>query len=219
MASRDTKDLHKQLATVWQQAAGLYKTRYPHAPQPFLTATFRSLEEQNELFRQGRSRPGPKVTWAQAGQSPHNYCPSYAFDIAFKRCNGSLDWSEYLFSDFAAIVAEVDKRIVWGGTWSESHRDMPHFELKGWKKKAKTAGPIRPATGRVVLRLQNPLLVHPAVGRLQRKLMGELAVSLSIDNCYGEQTERAVRRFQQANELQVDGIVGLRTAQAIGLKI
>ena len=41
----------------------------------------------------------------------------------------------------------------------------------------------------------------------------------SVDGIYGTLTKSAVRKFQQNNGLQVDGIVGPQTAAAIGFSI
>jgi peptidoglycan LD-endopeptidase CwlK len=38
-----------------------------------ITCTWRSPEEQTELYAQGRTKPGKIVTNARAGQSAHNY--------------------------------------------------------------------------------------------------------------------------------------------------
>ena len=38
-----------------------------------VTCTFRSAQEQNELYAQGRTKPGKIVTNAVAGKSAHNY--------------------------------------------------------------------------------------------------------------------------------------------------
>lgn len=40
-----------------------------------------------------------------------------------------------------------------------------------------------------------------------------------VDGIYGSRTYRAVRRFQRNNNLSVDGIVGPKTASAIGIRL
>ncbi|OIN59828.1 M15 family metallopeptidase [Arsenicibacter rosenii] len=133
MPSRSTSDLHPVLAAAWQDASARWKKQFPSLAQPVLTATYRSREEQDALYRQGRTAPGPKVTNARGGQSPHNFNPSYAFDVAFVKA-GKTDWNEKLFREFARLV--TDPRIQWGGTF-RSLPDMPHFELRGWQQLTK----------------------------------------------------------------------------------
>ena len=125
MASRDIQKCTSFLQQIWAVGLNVWKQQYPERPQPFLTCTHRSNEEQDRLYAKGRTAPGPKVTNAKAGQSKHNFTPSTAFDIAFKTKDGGLDWSPYLFEDFAKIVEPMG--VMWGGRWG-SFVDRPHFE-------------------------------------------------------------------------------------------
>lgn len=125
MASRDKKDLRIELVQAYENACKLYLEKYPNEPQPFITCTYRSGVEQNELFKKV-----PKVTNAKAGQSPHNYNPSFAFDIAFITFEKKVSWNAKYFKMFADCVkSDV---VIWGGSWT-SFKDAPHFELKNWK--------------------------------------------------------------------------------------
>lgn len=127
MPSRSKQDLHPLLVAAYDKAARYYADLNPTAPQPFITCTHRTNEEQEQLFKQR-----PKVTNARAGQSPHNYKPSYAFDIAFIGLNKKLDWSSALFKNFAEIITAIEPNIEWGGNWK--FKDAPHFEVKNWNK-------------------------------------------------------------------------------------
>lgn len=66
---------------------------------------------------------------------------------------------------------------------------------------------------------KNPLLVNgnkgPDVGRLQTMLNAKGA-RLTIDHDFGDKTEVAVKVFQRANKLTVDGKVGPQTWDALG---
>lgn len=123
---RDIKFCHPILQDVWKEACERYKQIYPNAPQPFLTCTFRSNEEQSKLYARGRTKPGKIVTNIQRN-GKHNRMPAEAFDVAFKK-DGRLDWSGVLFRNFAAIVKQIDSRVEWGGDW-KSFKDLPHFEI------------------------------------------------------------------------------------------
>lgn len=114
----------------WETALAVWKQQYPDDPEPFITCTHRSHEDQDKLYAKGRTAPGPKVTWAKAGQSKHNQKPSPAFDIAFlkKGSKRECDWSLAPFKKFAAIIKPLG--VVWGGDWQGSKNDSPHFEQK-----------------------------------------------------------------------------------------
>lgn len=131
MASRSKTDLHPKLTAAYNKAAAKWDALYPTLAKPFLTATFRSNEEQNSLYAIGRTVKGAKVTNAKAGQSAHNYLPSFAFDIAFIGLNKKLDWNPTLFKKFAALIKEADTTIEWGGTWKFT--DLPHFQIHNWE--------------------------------------------------------------------------------------
>lgn len=100
--------------------------------------TLRSIDEQNVLYAQGRTKPGKIVTNAKGGQSIHNY--GLAFDIVLlydKDGNGSFETASWdINADFdkdkVADWMEVVKHFksigwVWGGDW-KSFKDYPHFE-------------------------------------------------------------------------------------------
>ncbi len=53
------------------------------------------------------------------------------------------------------------------------------------------------------------------VERLQRDL-SQLGYQVGVDGIFGEATENAVKKFQQDNNLTVDGIVGPQTGRQLG---
>ncbi len=56
----------------------------------------------------------------------------------------------------------------------------------------------------------------PEVEQVQIALVG-LGYPIAVDGTYGPRTEAAVRDFQAANQLEVDGIAGPDTQQALGI--
>lgn len=101
-----------------------------------ITQTYRSVAEQNALYAQGRTAPGPKITNARGGQSPHNTThngqpAASAFDIVCLGADGKPDWNSPNFAKAGSIGRSVG--LVWGGDF-KSIKDMPHFELPNWKK-------------------------------------------------------------------------------------
>jgi peptidoglycan LD-endopeptidase CwlK len=132
--SRDKKELHNELVRAFESSCAKFTNYYPHLPVPFITCTRRTNEEQNQLYAIGRTLPGKIVTNARAGQSPHNYTISFAFDIAFLNTankKGGLDWSPHLFKKFADIITSDFPTVEWGGNWK--FKDAPHFQLKAWE--------------------------------------------------------------------------------------
>jgi hypothetical protein len=119
-----------------------YQVRYPNEAQPFIYETYRSPRKQNDLYAQGRDRPGNIVTHNRGGESYHNLYPSLAFDMAFN-IPASLGgpWSRKdLFEKFAAIASELD--MEWGGNWTRLI-DRPHFQVPRYSiKKALEGTPI-----------------------------------------------------------------------------
>ena len=98
----------------------------------------RTIDEQNALYAQGRTRPGPIVTKAVGGKSYHNY--GLAIDFAIlkdKDNNGTYetlswetkeDFDKDGKKDWMEVVAVFKKYgWVWGGDFS-SIPDAPHFE-------------------------------------------------------------------------------------------
>lgn len=101
--------------------------------------TLRTDQEQNDLYAQGRTKNGSKVTNAKAGQSIHNY--GLAFDIVIlydRDGNGtyeSASWNEKEdfdkngASDWFTVVNFFKRHgWSWGGDFKSIY-DSPHFEL------------------------------------------------------------------------------------------
>jgi len=75
-------------------------------------------------------------------------------------------------------------------------------------------------SGRRMLRLMDPLMRGGDVRRVQTKLkeFGFLSAA-DIDGVFGEDTETAVKRFQEAEGLEADGIVGDDTFEKLGIEL
>jgi peptidoglycan L-alanyl-D-glutamate endopeptidase CwlK len=126
MPSRNISDCSEKLQLVWETCKKVYLEKYPDEPQPFLTCTFRTNDEQRALYAQGRTAKGKIVTYIEEG-GKHNVYPARAFDIAFKTKGNKLDWSALHFKRFAKIVDELFDGVKWGGDWTR-FKDLPHFE-------------------------------------------------------------------------------------------
>lgn len=85
----------------------------------------RTIAEQQELYEQGRSKPGPKVTNAPGGYSWHNF--GLAVDVAPIGPDDKIDWNPAhptwkLIIDVGTSIG-LTSGIHWG--------DAPHFQLTG----------------------------------------------------------------------------------------
>lgn len=92
-----------------------------------ITEGFRTKEHQDELYAQGRTKPGKIVTNSKGSNYASQHMWGIAFDIAIK-------YKKDLY-DPATIkkVAKIAKKIglAWGGDW-KSFVDTPHFYLPKW---------------------------------------------------------------------------------------
>ncbi len=105
-----------------------------------ITQTFRTFKEQNDLYAQGRGKPGKIVTQAKGGQSMHNY--GLAVDFCLLLDGKEISWDmkkDYdgdLKADWMEVVAIFKKYgWSWGGDW-KNFKDYPHFEKTFGKKLA-----------------------------------------------------------------------------------
>jgi peptidoglycan L-alanyl-D-glutamate endopeptidase CwlK len=84
----------------------------------------RTWAEQDELYAQGRTKPGSKITNARGGYSNHNF--AIAFDV------GVFEGTKYLSESIkykAVGVLGMDLGPEWGGNW-KTIVDAPHFQLR-----------------------------------------------------------------------------------------
>ena len=92
-----------------------------------ILVAFRSWDDQDALYAQGRSHPGPVVTNAMGGDSYHNW--GLAFDCA-PLVNGTVDWTATeKFYQMGRLGERVG--LEWGGHWTTyqiSLIDLPHFQ-------------------------------------------------------------------------------------------
>ena len=93
--------------------------------------TLRTIQEQNDLFAQGRTKAGRIITNAKGCQSIHNY--GLAFDIVILYDldkNGTFETARWEGKHFNQVVAFFKSRgYEWGGDWKK-FKDAPHFQIK-----------------------------------------------------------------------------------------
>jgi peptidoglycan L-alanyl-D-glutamate endopeptidase CwlK len=98
-----------------------------HGIQIRIISGLRSYAEQDELYAQGRSKPGDIVTKVRGGYSNHNF--GIAFDVGVFEGNRYLG-SSPKYKAVGALGKELG--LEWGGSW-KNFVDEPHFQLRpGW---------------------------------------------------------------------------------------
>jgi len=131
MASRNISDLCPAMISLYFD----FEREMRRAGIDFIvTCTFRSNDEQRQLYAQGRTAPGKIVTNALPGQSKHNKTLdgkplAEAFDIVIMN-NGKPDWNvkNPNWEKAGAIGESVG--LEWAGRW-KTFKEYPHFQLKG----------------------------------------------------------------------------------------
>ena len=124
MDDRSEKAIATLLPQVQPYARALVKKAAQHGITIKVIGGLRTYEEQNELFAQGRTKPGRIVTNARGGFSNHNF--GIAFDV------GVFEGASYLGESpkYKAVGAlGMDLGLEWGGNW-KTFLDEPHFQLR-----------------------------------------------------------------------------------------
>jgi peptidoglycan L-alanyl-D-glutamate endopeptidase CwlK len=91
--------------------------------RPEIVEARRSQDRQNELYEQGRTKPGAIVTWTK--DSAHTR--GEAVDIAQLDENGNITYKTT--GDFYPKMGAIGKSLgmIWGGDW-KGKTDLPHFQ-------------------------------------------------------------------------------------------
>lgn len=239
----------KRLAKVHPELASRIKTMIEALAQQGLQIEvvqgLRTFAEQDALFAQGRTRPGPVVTRARGGQSNHNY--GLAVDLVPFN-NGQPNWNAPLSVWTTIGMAAHNLGLQWGGDWKK-FVDKPHVQLPGlsvpecfalfkrgglpavWAEASRRlpgsptspvpAPPVAPvADPGAGITSSRPTLRLKARGDVVRALQEQLVAAGLLpagdaDGIFGKGTLAAVRKFQQSKGLTADGIVGPATWEAL----
>jgi peptidoglycan L-alanyl-D-glutamate endopeptidase CwlK len=114
-----------------------FESRLAAAKLPFfLFMALRTFECQDELYAQGRTKPGSIVTNARGGDSLHNYglAADYVLDGSLEK--PGIQWSWNTKADFDSDgrsdwmrMGEIAEScgLEWGGRWKR-FPDLPHVQ-------------------------------------------------------------------------------------------
>ncbi|ASA96819.1 M15 family metallopeptidase [Anoxybacillus sp. FSL W8-0104] len=121
-AEKKLVGVHPLVAT---KARQLIERAYKEGINIIITQGLRTIEEQNELYAQGRTKTGKIVTNARGGYSYHNF--GLAFDFAILNADGSVNWNvDEKWKRVGALGKSLG--LEWGGDWRD-FPDYPHFQL------------------------------------------------------------------------------------------
>lgn len=119
--SRDINDLHPKVQILcWQFIAACKESGI----DVLITSTYRDYESQNDLYAQGRTKPGRIITNAKAGYSYHNF--RVAFDFV-PMVNGKPDWNDVRKFDKCGSIGK-SVGLEWGGDF-KAFKDKPHLQF------------------------------------------------------------------------------------------
>lgn len=120
-------DAEPALAEIWVLIMHEYTETHP-GKQLWLTCVYRSPEEQQILYQQGRSAPGQIVTQLDGvtKRSQHNLRPTRALDFCVV-IGGKASWDPEEYEP-VCVLAEA-RGLVAGGHWPR-FKDWPHLELR-----------------------------------------------------------------------------------------
>lgn len=185
--------VNPDLVKVTERAAEISK-------QPFqIVQGNRTQAEQNALYAQGRTKPGPIVTWTKASK----HIGGRAIDFA-ALVNNKINWGTTYYpgiaAAFKAAAKELGIGVEWGGDWKT--KDWGHVQLTG-----KNTTPLKPTGG-----------IGWTVADIQSSLLQHGVSPGDIDGILGPSTAAALKAFQAAHGLEQTGGPNPATLAALANK-
>ena len=89
--------------------------------------TYRDLESQDALYRQGRETTGAVVTNARGGESYHNW--RCAYDCV-ALVQGKPQWGDSVLARQVGTIGEL-VGLEWSGRWAGKLKETAHFQYTG----------------------------------------------------------------------------------------
>jgi peptidoglycan L-alanyl-D-glutamate endopeptidase CwlK len=197
----------------------------------------RTVAEQDAIYAQGRTTPGKVVSNAKGSTYSSMHQWGIAFDFYLDEdVDKDGKTSDDAFNNSTALFDKVGKigksiGLEWGGNWSKP--DRPHFQLPDWgstpsklkqlygtpakfmatwnEKPVKKSNPYTKPTRTLYYDKEDKQVV--CTGYDVKWLQFELGIS--TDGSFGPATDKAVRKFQEEHNLEVDGRAGSKTIAAL----
>lgn len=174
------------LKTVKPELQRLTRKAIELSAKPFtIVQGNRSQAYQDQLYAQGRTKPGKIVTWTRNSK----HIGGGAIDFAALDDKGAIDWNEKLYPAIAAAFQAASKEtgigITWGGEWKT--KDWGHIQLEPSKDTKPIGAPQKPSEAPLEQKVngspQRDLhLPGPAMAFLQGLGWGRLQAAAIVAN-------------------------------------
>ena len=128
METKSIERLNELHPLIRQDAISAYNEAVQATPKgvhPYIVQTDRSFKESDDLYQQGRTKPGQIVSFAKGGQSIHNY--KLALDFCLQ-INGKFVWNENNPNWMIVVNCFKNRGFEWGGDWPGKKHDAPHLQ-------------------------------------------------------------------------------------------
>ena len=224
LLNRSESKLKGVHGTIRDMTIELIKKAYNQKIYVAVVQGYRSIEEQNALYAQGRTRSGSIVTNARGGYSFHNY--GLAIDFCLFNENKQPVWS--VNDKWMSVVRMATGIGFSSGAYWSSFKDYPHLEYTfGLSLAQLRAGKKPPLYRGSSTPIENPTTSPSSPSILRYNSRGDTVKSLqtkltklgysvgSIDGIFGVKTEQALIRFQKAQGLKQTGIADATTVSKI----
>jgi peptidoglycan L-alanyl-D-glutamate endopeptidase CwlK len=118
----------KKLVGVKPEMVKLVRRAAELSKQPFMVVQGnRTLAQQKAIYAQGRTKPGPIVTWTLKSSHIGGRAIDYAALVG-----GKISWNPKHYPAIAKAFKQAAKElktpIVWGGDWKKT-KDWGHIQL------------------------------------------------------------------------------------------
>lgn len=125
LARIDTKVLYPPFLALVEKLLANCSAR---GAQYYCICGTRTVQEQNDLYAQGRTKPGPIVTKAKGGESYHNFnvAADFAPDKDQDRAGLQPDYNKPAYQ----ILAEEAQKLGLEPGYFWKFTDAPHVQLK-----------------------------------------------------------------------------------------